>query len=152
MITLKPMNKKEYKVFIEKSMHKYAKEIYKSTSTLTKKDARKIAKTQYKRMLKKGFKNPRYEFYMLMNREEKKIGILWLMKEKRLLFVAEIYIRKKYRHQGYGKATLKNVEKIAKKLKIKRTGLNVFYHNVIAKKLYSNVGYDVISEYRIKKI
>ena len=146
------MNKKEYKVFIEKSMHNYAKEIYKSTSTLTQKDARKIAKTQYKRMLKKGFKNPKYEFYMLMNREEKKIGILWLMKEKRLLFVAEIYIRKMYRHQGYGKATLKNVEKIAKKLKIRRIGLNVSQHNNIAKNLYSTVGYEVMSEYRVKEI
>ena len=69
-----------------------------------------------------------------------------------ILFVSELYIRKKYRHQGYGKATLDKVEKIAKKLKIKRIGLDVFYHNVIAKKLYSKVGYNVISEYRIKKI
>ena len=146
------MKKKEYKKFTKKSMDKYAKEIYKSTLTLTKKDARKIAKTQYKRMLKKGFKNPKYEFYILMNEEEKKIGALWLTKEKKELFISEIYIRKKYRHQGYGKATLDKVEKIAKKLKIKRIGLDVFYHNVIAKKLYSKMGYNVISEYRIKKI
>jgi len=146
------MTKKEYKKFTKKSMDKYAKEIYKSNLTLTKKDAQKIAKTQYKRMLKKGFKNPKYEFYILMNEEEKKIGALWLTKEKKELFISEIYIRKKYRHQGYGKATLDKVEKIAKRLKIKRIGLNVFYHNVIAKQLYRNKGYVVIDEYRIKKI
>jgi len=152
MLRLKPMKKKEYKKFTKKSMDKYAKEIYKSTLTLTKKDARKIAKTQYKRMLKKGFKNPKYEFYALLNEKEKKIGELWLTKGEKRLYVSELYIRKKYRHQGYGKATLDKVEKIAKKLKIKRIGLDVFYHNVIAKQLYSNEGYEVINEYRIKKI
>ena len=152
MITLKPMNKKEYKVFTEKSMHNYAKEIYKSTLADTKKEARKIARSQYKRMLKKGFKNSKYEFCTLLNKEEKKIGSFWLTKEKKELFISEIYIRKKYRHQGYDKATLDKVEKIAKKLKIKRTGLNVFQHNNIAKNLYSKVGYEVISEYRVKEI
>ena len=74
------------------------------------------------------------------------------MKERTLLFVAEIYVRKKYRHQGYGRALLEKVEKIAKKKKYKKIGLTVATHNKIAQSLYTQSGFGAISELRIKRI
>ncbi len=151
MITLEKMTKKVYKVFIKKSIKRYAKEGIK-IGYWTKKEAYKESKAQYKRNLGKGYKEPKFYFYKILNNEHKKMGYLWLAKEHKLLFVAEIYIREKYRHQGYGSTTLKKVEKIAKKLKYKKIGLNVATHNTIAKSLYSQCGFRAISEFRIKRI
>jgi len=145
------MSKKEYKVFIKDSIKRYAKEGIKS-GIWTKKEALKESKAQYKRNLGKGFKESKYDFYNIHNDKTEKIGYLWLMKEHTLLFVAEIYIHKQYRHQGYGKALLKKVEKIAKKKKYKRIGLTVATNNMIAQSLYKQSGFGAISEFRIKKI
>ena len=151
MIKLKKMTKKEYKVFIKNSIRRYAKEGVKS-GIWSKKEALKESKTQYKRNLGKGFKESKYDFYNIHNEKDEIIGYLWLMKERKLLFIAEIYIHKKYRHQGYGSAILKKVEKIAKKQKYKKIGLSVATHNKIAQSLYIQSGFGVISEFRIKRI
>jgi len=149
MMELKKMCKKEYKKFIKKSMKKYEKELFKS-GFYKKKDALKSAKKTY--TLEKGFKNTKFSFYTLYNDKDKKVGRLWLAKEKRLLFISEIYIRKKYRHQGYGKDLMLEIEKIAKKLKVNRIGLSVFEHNAIAKSLYTQSGFSTIAETRMKRI
>jgi len=151
MIKLKKMSKKEYKRFIEKSIKRYAKEEIKS-GFWRKEEALKESKARYKRNLGKGFKESKYDFYNIHNEKDEKIGYLWLMKEHTLLFVAEIYIRKKYRHLGYGRALLEKVEKIAKKQKYKKIGLTVSIHNKIAQALYTQSGFNAISELRIKKI
>jgi len=151
MIFLEKMTKKEYKVFIKKSIKRYAKENVKS-GYWKKKEALAESKAQYKRNLGKGYKKSKFDFYNLLNVEGNKVGYLWLIKEPKLLFVAELYIRQKYRHQGYGRATLSKVEKIAKKLKFKKVGLSVVSHNKIAKSLYTECHFRIISEFRIKRI
>jgi len=145
------MTKKEYKVFIKKSIKRYAKECIK-VGYWTKTEAYKESKAQYKRNIGKGFKKSKFDFYKILNEEHKKVGDLFLVKEHKLLFVGELYIREKYRHQGYGRATLAKVEKIAKKLKYKKIGLNVATHNKIAQSLYSQCNIRAISEFRIKRI
>ena len=82
MINLEKMTKKEYKVYIKKSVKKYEKEILKSGWKRKKSDARKTAKSEYKYVIAKGYKNPKYNFYYIVNREGKKVGYLWLIKEK----------------------------------------------------------------------
>ena len=151
MIFLEKMTKKEYKVFIKKSIKRYAKENVKS-GYWKKKEALAESKAQYKRNLGKGYKKSKFDFYNLLNVEGNKVGYLWLLKEPKLLFVAELYICKKYRHQGYGTDTLKKVEKIAKKLKLKKVGLSVFSHNKIAQSLYTQRNFRAISEFRIKRL
>ena len=151
MIKLKKMTKKEYKIFIKKSIRRYAKEGIK-IGYWTKKEAYKESKAQYKRNMGKGYKNASYNFYKVFNNKHKKVGYLWLAKEHKLLFIAEIYIREKYRHQGYGRSTLAKVEKIAKKLKYKKIGLTVATHNKIAQSLYSQCNIRAISEFRMKRI
>jgi ribosomal protein S18 acetylase RimI-like enzyme len=151
MIKLKKMTKKEYKLFIKKSIKRFAKEQTKRGYWL-KDEALKEVKAQYKRNLGKGFKESKFDFYIVHNKSDKKVGYLWLMKEEKMLFIAEIYMRKKYRHQGYGKATLAKVEKIAKKLKYVKIGLDVSTHNKIAQSLYTQSGFGAISEFRMKRV
>jgi len=145
------MSKKEYKVFIKKSIKRYAKEGVKS-GYWKKKEALAESKAQYKRNMGKGYKEDKYDFYNILNGNDDKVGYLFLVKDRTLLFVGELYIREKYRHQGYGTDTLKKVEKIAKKLKYKKVGLNVATHNEIAKSLYTQCNFRAISEFRIKRI
>ena len=151
MIKLKDMSKKEYKVFIKKSIKRYAKEKVKS-GFWKKNESLEESKAQYKRNMGKGYREAKYDFYNVFNANDDKVGYLWLLKEDKLLFVAELYICKKYRHQGYGTDTLKKVDKIAKKLKVKKVGLNVATHNKIAQALYTQCDFRVISEFRIKRV
>jgi len=152
MINLENMTKKEYKVYIQKSIKKYTKEILKSGWKSNKSDARKTAKSQYKYVIKKGYKNPKYDFYNIVNIEGKRVGYLWLIKKKKAVYLAELYIGKKYRYQGYGRDTLHKLEKMAKKLKYNRIELSVFGHNKIAQSLYTQQGFKAISEFRIKRL
>jgi len=145
------MTKKEYKLFIKKSIKRFAKEQTKS-GFWTKEEALKESKAQYKRNLGKGFKKSKFDFYSILNDEHKRVGDLFLSKEHKLLFVGEIYIRKKYRHQGYGRALLIKIEKIAKKQKYKKIGLNVATHNKIAQGLYTQSGFGAVGEFRMKRI
>ena len=151
MIKLKKMTKEEYKIFIKKSIKRYAKEGVKS-GWWEKKEALSESKAQYKRNMGKGYKESKFDFYNICNDNRKKIGYLFLVKQYKLLFVGELYIREKYRHQGYGRSTLAKVEKIAKKLKYKKIGLTVATHNKIAQSLYSQCNIRAISEFRIKRI
>ena len=149
MIKLKKMSKKEYKKYIKEGMKRYARELLKS-GFFKKEDAFKTAKKAF--TLEKGYKNSKFCFYTLYNYEGKKIGQLWLVKEKKLLFISEIYIRKKYRHLGYGKKVMREIEKIAKRLKVNRIELSVFEHNTIAKSLYTQSGFSTIAETRMKRM
>ena len=145
------MTKKEYKSFIKKSIKRYATEEIKS-GYWTKDEALKESKAMYKRNLGKGFSQSKFDFYKIKNDKSKKVGYLWLMKKPKALFIAEIYIRKKHRHQGYGKALLKKVDKIAKRLKLDKIELSVLGHNQIAQSFYTQSGYRVNSEFRVKRI
>ena len=151
MIKLKKMTKKEYKTFIKKSIKRFAKEQIKRGYWLED-EALKEVKAQYKRNLGKGLKESKFDFYIVRNKADNKVGYLWLMKQEKMLFIAEIYMRKKYRRQGYGEATLERVEKIAKKLKYEKIGLDVSTHNEIAQSLYTQSGFEPISEFRMKRI
>lgn len=145
------MSKKEYKTFINKSIKRFAKENVKS-GFWKQKEALEESKSQYKRNMGKGYKESKYDFYNILNNNHEKVGYLHLSKEYKLLFISEIYIRKKYRNLGYGKATLNQVEIVAQNVGIKKVGLYIFSHNEIAKSLYTQSGFNTISEFRIKRI
>ncbi len=151
MVKLEQMTKKTYGKFIKKSIKRFAKSLVKS-GFYDKNDALVSAKKMYAGNIDKDFKNSKFDLYIIKNEKDKKIGYLWLAKEKRLLFIREIYIRKKYRYQGYGSDLMEKIDSIAKVLQVKRIGLAVMNHNDIAKALYEKAGVGVISEYRMKKV
>ena len=137
-----------HKVFIEKSIKRYAKSMIES-GFWKKKEALKEAKRVYR---KSAYKSSVYDFYTIYNEDNKIVGYLWLIKDRKILFVAELYVRKKYRHQGYGRAILKKVDKKAKKLNYEKIGLNVATHNKIAQSLYAQCGFEALSEFRMKRV
>jgi ribosomal protein S18 acetylase RimI-like enzyme len=59
------------------------------------------------------------------------------------LRVAALYIDAPYRHMGYGKAAMMIADKFAQKRHFSVISLNVFDENIVAKKLYSGLGYRV---------
>jgi len=135
------MKKKSFKKFLQKSIKEYAKELVKS-GYLKKKDSVSEIKKEYKARLPKGLNTANNKFYNIVNEEKKIVGILWILKGKDYFFVKELYIQKKFRHQGYGTDTLYKLEQKAKKKSIKRINLGVFNHNKIAKSLYVKAGFD----------
>ena len=145
---LKQMNKKTYKAFIAKSIKRFAKDGVKS-GYWSEGESIKEAKRFY---AKNAFTKKSYLFYTIRNTESKVLGYLWLIKERKALYIAEIYIRKKHRQKGYAQETLAKVEKLAHSFKYKKVELTVSTHNTIAKSLYTKCAYHPSSEYRVKKI
>ncbi|CAA6822043.1 MAG: Unknown protein [uncultured Sulfurovum sp.] len=145
------MDKKTYKIFIKNSIKRFAKDL-EETNFYSKKDAIKLSKKIYVNNTNKDFKNSEFGFYTIYNKKKKKIGYLWLKNEKKMLLISEIYIRKKYRNQGYGNALMSKIEKIAKKLKVDKIELSVMVKKNIAKILYIKYGFSVISELMMKKV
>ena len=141
MIKLKKMKKKSFKKFLKRSIKEYAKELVKS-GYLKKKGSVAEIKKEYRGRLPKGLNTPNNKFYNIVNEEKNKVGILWILQGEDYFFVKELYIQKKFRHQGYGTETLYKLEKKAKKQSIKRINLGVFNHNKIAKSLYEKVGFE----------
>jgi ribosomal protein S18 acetylase RimI-like enzyme len=141
MIKLKKMKKKSFKKFVKRSIKKYAHELVKS-GYLKKKGSVEEIKREYKGRLSKGLKTPNNKFYNIVNEENNKVGILWILQGEDYFFVKELYIRKKFRHQGYGTETLYKLEEKAKKKNIQRINLGVFNHNKIAKTLYKKAGFE----------
>ena len=60
-------------------------------------------------------------------------------------FIFDFVIDEAFRGKGYGKESLKALEKYASKLRVEDLSLHVFAHNTVAVALYRKMGYKVTS-------
>lgn len=153
MITLKTMKKQAYNKWLKKSIHRYAKENIK-VGLLKKRNALAIIQERYKKYLPKGMHTPKNDIYHVYNEEGKRVGDLWIIwvKKEKQLYIAEIYIRKRYRRRGYAKAVLLEMETLVKQRDFSMIELSVFSHNTMAKSLYAHCGFMDMYETKMKKI
>jgi len=80
------------------------------------------------------------------------VGGLWLQYDIDVLFVMQITIVAHKRGQGWGRAAMAAVERMAREQGIRRLGLNVFFNNLAAKHLYESEGYVGILQQMIKRL
>lgn len=73
-------------------------------------------------------------------------------KVEKLGFIYDIHISEQYQGNGYAKEALKQIEIVGQELGLKKIGLHVFGHNLVARGLYEKVGYKTTNVLREKDI
>lgn len=68
----------------------------------------------------------------------------------KIFYLANIVINEKYRGNGYGKYVLDNICFIAKINNARTVGLHVASENEVARHMYSNYGFEVLANERVK--
>ena len=148
MLALKPMNQDIYNNYIQNAIRQYAEEGAKSGRNIDFADALKLANKEFNSLLPDGLKSKNQFLYIILNDENKNIGIMWFSSEsnhgENEAFIYDIEIRKEYRGKGYGRESMKLLESEVKRLNLEVIGLHVFLHNEIAYSLYNKIGYHEI--------
>lgn len=70
-----------------------------------------------------------------------RVGILWLHTEGAKSFVYDIHIDEDFQGKGFGRATMLEAEREARRRGASVLGLHVFGHNIRARALYQSLGY-----------
>ena len=151
------MNENEFSVYINHVKQLYEKDLEKYQDEL-KGDPKKIAKREIKELIPQGLQTPNHHICKIVDSEKNlEVGHIWyaLEPDRDLAFLADIFIKKEYRNQGYGTTSLKKLEKVTRKDNHSHILLHVFNHNPRAKNLYERLGYKVKEEvntgYRMTK-
>ncbi|MCK5321322.1 GNAT family N-acetyltransferase [Candidatus Pacearchaeota archaeon] len=115
----------------------------------------KISGEKIRSSLDKGIKE---EFEMYLSRRDKNLLIFEVRREiagymgymikktkyKNFAYLEDVFIKKKFRGQGYGNKLVKYFMKIAKEKGIEKMGLGTRVENKNAIKLYKKLGFKVI--------
>jgi RimJ/RimL family protein N-acetyltransferase len=145
MVQLIPMDKANYKRFLDWAVPNYAREQVKA-GTWKPEDARQLAEEAFESLLPEGLFSPDQYLNVLVDEtRDRHIGFLWygLRDGEGEKFVAlyEIVIFEAYRRQGYGSESLRALEKRVKELGMNKIVLHVFGHNEPARAMYKKLGY-----------
>jgi uncharacterized protein (DUF952 family)/GNAT superfamily N-acetyltransferase len=154
-ITIVEMTPEEFVWFQKRSLDNYAMDIARSHS-IPMDQARAAALKQHSEIIPQGMKTPRHFFYSIRDPDKNSIGVLWWavceVMGKECCFVYDIFIEEQHRGKTYGSQALRWLELQAKALAIDDIRLHVFGHNPDAQRLYTKIGFNVISVQMTKKL
>jgi len=102
--------------------------------------AKKASESQRAEMLRDGQKTKGNYFYTL-HQSGHRVGYLWIIILRDRVFIANLFIFKKYRSSGYGSRAIKWVKKRALRRGLNIVQLHVFGHNERAQALYEALGF-----------
>ena len=150
---LVPMNEAEYAVWIVRSKNSYRDELHKSGMSIV--EAQTKADDDMSRLLPQGLKS-KDQYPMAMKEADRWVGILWFgvrgADDNRKAFIYDIVVEENERGKKYGEKALKLLEVEVKKIGLSHIGLHVFGHNLVARKLYEKLGYDITNLNLEKKL
>jgi len=153
MIELQKMTVEEFESIMEKSLLEFISDLEVYREEFEEKfdtSPKMFAESKWSQMLPDGINTENNYFWIIKKLDSMEpIGHLWLLEypEKKVTFIADIFLKKEYRGAGYGTFVLKYVEKIAKMDHLsKAIELHVFKHNPRALKLYERIGFENFKE------
>ncbi|HEO8418512.1 Uncharacterized N-acetyltransferase YycN [Mycobacteroides abscessus subsp. abscessus] len=140
MINIALMNAEEYQTYLTSAIKYYAEEKVLS-GNWKQEEAISKAEAEYTKLLPQGEKTER-NFLYTIQKDDVAVGVIWLaQKSEKLGFIYDIHISEQYQGNGYAKEALKQIEIVGQELGLKKIGLHVFGHNLVARGLYEKVGY-----------
>lgn len=144
-ISFRPFTAREFAAFMKRAVANYAREIARARD-LSRADALVRSRRDFKQLLPKGLATPENFLWVLVPHDlSRPVGSLWVACSghgaKRKAFIYDIRIEPRFRDCGYGRLTLRALERWAKGHKVKSLGLNVFTHNPRAYHLYRSFGF-----------
>ena len=115
--------------------------------------AQEWAAGEYAKLLPQGLNSPGHHL-LIAEQEGQRIGLLWLFIHAgdRPAFVYYVEVDPAIRGQGLGRAVMVAGEQYATEHGATSIGLHVFGHNLVARRLYDQLGYQVSSTHMIKSL
>jgi GNAT superfamily N-acetyltransferase len=146
-VRLEPMTREQYDAFRLTGEDEYAESI-RDSGSLPDAEAREQAAADYARLLPDGMDSEGHRFWTAYDGDEA-VGLLWLrLKDTSVgvtAFGFDFSVREELRRRGYGRALLQAAEDECRRLGVVTVGLNVFGHNLAARSLYEQMGFEVTS-------
>ncbi|SDY95507.1 GNAT family N-acetyltransferase [Bacillus sp. 166amftsu] len=154
MITLKPMNKEEFQLYISAAIENYAKNKV-TSGNWSEDEAINLSKKEFSRLLPKDEKSELNYLYSIFQ-DQQLVGMIWIAQTSTTNpdqgYIFDFIIYEPHRGKGYGKQAMKEIEIIAKELGMNKIGLHVFGHNTVARGLYEKLGYEITNINMMKVI
>ena len=154
MVALRPMSPEEFQRYLKPAIASYAR-MHRRAGKLTDKQATARAKRDYAQLLPKGVRSANQFLYALV-RAGKAIGMTWFeirrKQGKRKAFIFDFQLQPSQRGKGFGRQSLRALEREAKRLGAEEVGLHVFGHNQRARALYESSGYRYTSMHMSKPL
>lgn len=143
-VTLTPITKIEYELWIQKSRDNYRDENIKNGMTFA--EAQKKSDDDFHRLLPEGHQS--LDQYIFSIRDQGQwVGTLWLgvrgAADNRKGYIYDIVLNEETRGKGIGKKAMLLLEDEVRKLGLHHIGLHVFGHNKTARGLYESLGYEI---------
>ena len=143
-LRLDPMDDAEFEVFRRDQETSYAAE--RAASGEPPERAARVAREQLAGLLPDGRHSADQHFFTGRVGAEP-VGMLWLASRGSGVFVYDVVVAEQLRGRGLGRALMTAAEGWARERGATGVGLNVFGHNVVARRLYDSLGYAALEEY-----
>ncbi|MEH1057400.1 GNAT family N-acetyltransferase [Micromonospora sp. CPCC 206171] len=153
-IRLEPMTEARYARYRERAEVDYADSIA-ASGLLPPAEAREKARRDYARLLPDGLRTEGHRLCTAYAGDDE-VGVLWLHLEPRSdglhAFGYDFEVRADLRRRGHGRAMMRAAEQLCRELGVVSIGLNVFGHNLGARALYEQMGYEITSVQMVKRL
>jgi ribosomal protein S18 acetylase RimI-like enzyme len=156
MVQLTPMTQAEFADFLEHDIREYAAERTKA-GYWSEAEALTRSRKEHKALLPDGLKSRYHHLYTIRDLETNEaVGVLWLKTDfdtsRASGFIFDIEIHEPYRHRGYARQAMQELENVARGMGLRQLGLHVFVHNQAARALYEQLGYQTASLNMLKDL
>lgn len=146
-VEFRDMTREEFTIFLDMNLESYAQAIAKNFKRPI--DEVKIeAEDQVNSLLKNGLNTKGHWLFTVIDKEQgSTIGNLWVNvdEKKKRAFLYDIELHEGFRGKGYGTASLRLLEEMLRRKRLRSLDLHVFADNPIAIEFYRKHGYETAS-------
>lgn len=142
-VHVRPMSSEEFAVWQSSAIDEYARDVA-AARDIGPGDAHRIAVQSHQRFLPKGLFTPGVHLVVGEDPDGSRVGILWIGPNPDGVgpaWIFSIEVLEARRGEGWGRALMREAERLARTDGHSEIGLNVFGSNVVARGLYESLGY-----------
>ena len=148
-VRVDPMTEAEFDAFLARSSAEYALE--RERAGESRERAVRTAREQLAELLPAGRESVGHRF-LNARRAGEPIGHVWLDTSVPTWFVYDVAVHPDLRGRGLGRAVMRAAAHVAATEGAIGVGLNVFAHNVAARRLYDGLGYRVTEDHYLRAV
>ncbi len=156
MVHLSPMQETDLQAYLEETIPAYADDKIRA-GNWSPDEALERSRKEYEKLLPEGVNSLRqYLYNIVATDEDVTVGMLWFSvivdTPHPYAFIYELQIFDAYQRKGYGKQAMLALEVEVRKLRLDTISLHVFGHNLAARALYDQLGYEITNINMSKKL
>jgi ribosomal protein S18 acetylase RimI-like enzyme len=144
---VRPMTQPEFEEWEAAALAAYADDVARARS-IPLEEAQRIAREGHARFLPDGLATAGTHIVVGEDDAGERVGILWIGPNPDGVgpaWVFEIEVEERRRGEGWGRALMREAERLARADGHAELGLNVFGSNAVARGLYESLGYEATS-------